>query len=453
MLLNLRRGVSVVAMVCLLFLAPVVAVRGQPSMDLIDNGRGPVPLYLPSTYTGSERLPLIVALHGYTQSGPDIESYFDLSAQVDSNQFLYLVPEGTSDSLNEPFWNATDACCDLFGTGVDDSGYLRSLVDRVRNDYAVDNLSIHFVGYSNGGFMAHRMAIDHADLVASIVSLAGANYYDATAYAPSEPVDVLQAHGTADFIIRYNGGSILGSPYPGAEQTVLNWVAYNGLQPVAQNVGAPFDLDLSVPGDETTSQVYDLNNDSGISVELWTMNGSGHGPAFGNGSANLFAPRAVDWLLSHRKQAACDFNSDDLCDIDDLNALLAEGPVAPGVAVLSGVNDQFDLNGDAFIDNDDVDLWLQDAAMINGLATPYKRGDANLNGIVDGSDFGLWNANQFASTLRWNEGDFDGNAVTDGSDFGHWNANKFTSSLGSSLVPEPVVGSMALLAMGLWRRW
>ena len=143
----------------------------------------------------------------------------------------------------------------------------------------------------------------------------------------------------------------------------------------------------------------------------------------------------------------CDFNLDLACTIDDLNALLLEGPVAPGVTVTPGMNDQFDLNGDGVIDNVDVDQWLAGAATRNGLGSPYQRGDTNLDGVVDGSDFGLWNANKFTSTLLWNDGNFDGNAVTDGSDFGLWNTHKFTSSDGAWAVPEPV--TVAFLVVGV----
>ena len=148
--------------------------------------------------------------------------------------------------------------------------------------------------------------------------------------------------------------------------------------------------------------------------------------------------------------AGCDFNSDSACDIDDLNAMLAEGPIAPGVPVTPGVNGQFDLTGDGLIDNADADQWLADAASINGYGSPYQRGDANLDGRVDGSDFGLWNANKFTSTLFWDCGNFDGNAVADGSDFGIWNANKFTSSDGASAVPEPVTSAWVFVGAILW---
>jgi hypothetical protein len=74
-------------------------------------------------------------------------------------------------------------------------------------------------------------------------------------------------------------------------------------------------------------------------------------------------------------------------------------------------------------------------------------GDANGDLVVDGSDFGIWNANKFLSGTNWTTGDFNGDGVTDGSDFGIWNAFKFTSADRSSLVPEPAAAFWIVLAM------
>jgi hypothetical protein len=72
--------------------------------------------------------------------------------------------------------------------------------------------------------------------------------------------------------------------------------------------------------------------------------------------------------------------------------------------------------------------------------------------VVDGSDFGVWNANKFTSVAEWCSGDFTADGVIDGSDFGAWNSNKFTSS-DSATVPEPsALGGLALLWLVLFSR-
>ncbi|MEM8680345.1 MAG: hypothetical protein AAGF97_13435 [Planctomycetota bacterium] len=138
----------------------------------------------------------------------------------------------------------------------------------------------------------------------------------------------------------------------------------------------------------------------------------------------------------------CDFDGNETCDVDDLNMMLALGPIAGGVSATG--NEMFDLNGDGTIDTADRDAWLAGAASENGLASPYKLGDATLDGTVDGSDFLAWNDNKFDNSLQWNAGDFNSDGVVDGADFLAWNSNKFTSSDGVNAVPEPSLLTLLL---------
>jgi hypothetical protein len=133
-----------------------------------------------------------------------------------------------------------------------------------------------------------------------------------------------------------------------------------------------------------------------------------------------------------------DFDSDGDYDCDDINALT-------NAVALGGAVAQFDLNGDNMLSLADVDAWRAEAGDVNlGSGRVYLPGDANLDGAVDGSDFGIWNANKFTSNANWCDGDLNANGVIDGSDFGIWNAIKFTSS-DTATVPEPA-GPLYLLA-------
>ena len=88
---------------------------------------------------------------------------------------------------------------------------------------------------------------------------------------------------------------------------------------------------------------------------------------------------AVDQYLSIAT-TECDFDGDGSCDVTDLNMLLSEGPVSGGVTVTPGVNDEFDLTGDAVIDLEDRDEWLSQGGLANGFDSAFKLGDANLDG-------------------------------------------------------------------------
>jgi hypothetical protein len=132
-------------------------------------------------------------------------------------------------------------------------------------------------------------------------------------------------------------------------------------------------------------------------------------------------------------------------DVDALVARIAFGLYSP----------TFDLNGDALLDGADLTEWLARAGAANlPSGNPYRPGDANLDGVVDGSDFGIWNSTKFTSVAAWCQGDFSADGVIDGSDFGIWNSNKFTSSDSTGMVPEPALSAWCtFLAAGFIFRW
>jgi hypothetical protein len=143
-----------------------------------------------------------------------------------------------------------------------------------------------------------------------------------------------------------------------------------------------------------------------------------------------------------------DFYGNGVYECADVDALV--GVIAAGTNVA-----MFDLTGDGLVNVVDLDEWRLVAGSTNiGPGRPYRLGDANLDGVVDGSDFGIWNAHKFTAVAEWCSGDFSADGFIDGSDFGLWNAFKFTSS-DSSAVPEPV-GTVAFLAafvgMGVRRK-
>ena len=120
-----------------------------------------------------------------------------------------------------------------------------------------------------------------------------------------------------------------------------------------------------------------------------------------------------------------DFNNDGMYNCGDMDLLEA--------AIDGGVyNAAFDVNADLVLNSQDVFDWLIDAGELRfGAGNRFLPGDANLNGAVDGSDFGIWNANKFTSASNWCLGDFNQSGQVDGSDFGIWNANKFMMSVAS----------------------
>jgi polyhydroxybutyrate depolymerase len=262
----------------------------------VELDKRPFQLHVPRSYDPANPAPLVVVLHGFRASAALQETYFKLTAESDRRGFLYAMPDGTPDREGRRFWNATDACCDFYRTEPDDSGYLRRLIDTVKRSYQVDASRVYIFGHSNGGFMAYRMACEHADQITAVVSLAGAATAQPSQCRPARPVSVLQIHGTEDRTIWYRGGSIVGDDYPSVATTLATWRRFNGCGDRADTSARPIDLDSSIAGRETSITTYATGCRGGVRVELWSIEGGAHVPPL----TAAFAPAVIDFLYARR---------------------------------------------------------------------------------------------------------------------------------------------------------
>jgi len=240
--------------------------------------------------------PLVVLLHGYGATGATQAAYLGIARATDAQGMLLVTADGTLNALQKRFWNATDACCAGRRTDVDDSAYLRAVVADVAAHHTVDPKRIYFVGHSNGGFMSYRMACDHADVVAAIVSLEAATYQDPGSCRPAQSVAVLEVHGTADELIQYDGGAIGGNRYPGAQQTVATWARYDGCR-ATPDTPAPAPHAIEVDHVPATVTAYSKGCRGNGHAELWTQPDGKHIPPLDP----TFATQVVAFLLAHPK--------------------------------------------------------------------------------------------------------------------------------------------------------
>jgi T5SS/PEP-CTERM-associated repeat protein len=237
--------------------------------------------------------------------------------------------------------------------------------------------------------------------------------------------------------------------------------------PLTQQAGADFNFTLRGTNDFDNLHVL---GPAILQGDLFVTLGGGYTPQSGHSFEFLTATAGLDnanfsslnlptlsgglnWLLHFNPQSLTlsvfggidgDFNNDGFYNCEDINALT--GTIAAGTNAGS-----FDLTGDGLVNLADRDAWLSEAGEVNlGPGRVYKLGDANLDGVVDGSDFGIWNGTKFTTNTAWCSGNFNGDVVVDGSDFGIWNGNKFTSSDGISAVPEPsMLGGLLVVLCGL----
>jgi polyhydroxybutyrate depolymerase len=234
----------------------------------------PYTLKVPASYNPQVPTPLLLSLHGFTSDEAEQIAFFHLDTLADQKGFILAAPNGTKNPLGQRFWNATDYCCDLFGSGVDDVAYLTAVLDDVQALYNVDPKRVYILGHSNGGFMAHRMACDRSSRIAAIVSYAGAQWNDPSKCNPTDKIAVLEVHGNADTTVFYNGGTRGNAIYPSAPTTVATWAAKNGCSPTRSSSGAAMDI-INLPGAETEPTEH-AGCATGGAAALWTMQAGGH---------------------------------------------------------------------------------------------------------------------------------------------------------------------------------
>ena len=225
------------------------------------------------------------------------ELIWGLSQSVDEYQFIYAVPSGTADQSDSYFWNSNTACCNFYNSTVDDVSYLYQYIESLKESFNVNNNRVYLVGDSNGGFMALEFAYQFPDQIAAAVSSAGASHF----YSRNDPdagVHILQIQGTEDTSILYAGGLIQGMTYPGSVATALQWAEYNNCI-LSGSLEDSRDLDPSIPGAETEVTAYSQGCKPGASVELWTVEGGGHG--LGRPVSESSRLQLLDWLLGKAK--------------------------------------------------------------------------------------------------------------------------------------------------------
>ncbi|HUH02603.1 MAG TPA: alpha/beta fold hydrolase [Kofleriaceae bacterium] len=238
-------------------------------------------LLVPSSYDHAVPAPIVLVLHGYSINGA-VEAGYTRLADLTREGVLVVAPDGTEDPDGNLYWNAEHQGCGLGGdTRPDDVGYLLGLLDEIAAVFNVDPDRVYVFGHSNGGFMAYRLACEHADRVAALISLAGAPALDPDDCAPSSPLSILQIHGDADDTVLYGGADAvvdIPCPYPAATDTVARFAAFNGCDAQLSASGERLDLESSLPGTDTRIDTH-ANCAAGIATELWTIEGGGHIPA------------------------------------------------------------------------------------------------------------------------------------------------------------------------------
>jgi polyhydroxybutyrate depolymerase len=178
--------------------------------------------------------PLVIALHGNTQTGADMASRTSWPAVAKREHFTVMFPDG----LNRAWADLRSSEMRAGRTppeGTDDIAFIARLVETYVSNGTADPEHVYVTGVSNGGAMTMTLACKRADLFAAAASVI-MNFTDefASACQPSRPVPMLVMNGTADPLIPYEGGRgtsrFAVDGFWSAEKTIAFWRKVNGCE-------------------------------------------------------------------------------------------------------------------------------------------------------------------------------------------------------------------------------
>ncbi len=204
-----------------------------------------VPVAVPQGYDPATPTPLVVALHGATQSGTSMMDETELDLAADRHGFLLASPDGGIPHVPAPvnlyfgyFWHVPGS--PMVGGGPvppgsrDDEQFLLDLAQAMADRFCVDLSRRYLTGASNGGFMTSFMACHRGDVFAAVAPVMGVQagrpddedptQPDPGTCRPSRPIPLLAVHGREDPIVPYEGDA----DSPGVEAAMRRWAVING---------------------------------------------------------------------------------------------------------------------------------------------------------------------------------------------------------------------------------
>lgn len=276
-------------------------------------------LYIPSSYAKAVEeglhLPLIVMLHGCTQSPEDFAAGTRMNELAEEHRCLIVYPSQPAAANQNRCWNWFKPTDQHKGQG--EPAWLAALTQSITEDYAVDSSRVYVAGLSAGAAMAVIMAETYPEMYAAVGVHSGLAYKSASGL----PSAMIAMHkGAADKDLGSTGsGSIQNSQF-------VPMIVFHGDQDHTvsiRNGGQIFEQAkkrLQAQGSELSTQQHKqcseqncrstqlkICDDKGVSqLEYWKIHGAGHSWAGGSSAGSYTDPKGPDaskemlrFFLSH----------------------------------------------------------------------------------------------------------------------------------------------------------
>lgn len=251
-------------------------------------GRRAYKLYVPARYSG-EPVPLVVMLHGCTQSPDDFAAGTQMNALAEEEGFLVAYPAQAKSANAQKCWNWFNVSDQQRDGG--EPSLIAGITREIMEEFSVEPGRVYVAGLSAGGAAAAIMGAAYPDLYAAVGVHSG--------LACGAARDVASA-----FAAMRQGGT----PARGAGRTVPTIVFHgdgdktvhpvNGDHVIDQSK-ARAELDVSVdrgrsPGGVSYTRTVQADESGHPILEQWVLHGAGHAWSGGSPAGSYTDPRGPD---------------------------------------------------------------------------------------------------------------------------------------------------------------
>ena len=261
-------------------------------------------LYVPSVYRG-QAMPLVVMLHGCTQSPDDFAAGTRMNALAEEQGCLVVYPAQPTSANAKKCWNWFSPRDQQRGQG--EPALIAGITRQVMRDYAIDPQRVYVAGLSAGGAAAAIMGAAYPDLYAAI----GVHSGLACGAARDMPSAFAAMRQGESATTRRSGGKAEGLAEGPAEGRIVPTIVFhgdrdttvnprNGDQVIAHSIATgSAELKATVeqgrlPGGHPYRRT--LHEDAGGRTihEHWLVQGAGHAWSGGSPAGSYTDPRGPD---------------------------------------------------------------------------------------------------------------------------------------------------------------
>ncbi|HXJ02589.1 MAG TPA: PHB depolymerase family esterase [Micropepsaceae bacterium] len=260
------------------------ALAAQPNLTgtvkeetvAVKGGQRSFVLYVPRNL--KPNAPFLFVFHGSGGDGASMRGVtaFEFDMLADRDGFLVAYPDGFQTTWNDCRKGSPQPARVM---NIDDEGFVDAIIAKESAEHGIDKKRIFSAGWSNGGQLGYRFAMERANVFAGVAALSASVPVPTNlACTPSgAAMPVMIINGTADPINPFNGGNVmlggtsLGPVYSSME-TAQYWAKLNGIT----DAPAMKHLPHKNPSDPTSVDETTWSQSGKTLVVLYAVHGGGH---------------------------------------------------------------------------------------------------------------------------------------------------------------------------------